>query len=139
MDAEKLKADLITQYKMTISEYTGEIKMVEQKAKKAMRTTLWFKIILSVATVTAVGSWLRNHGAKEMWAFIIVLAELADAMMNTLPYAEQRVKLPQMKIKLADILLEMQRDLLRLESGDITEYEAADKYYNHRNAWGKSL
>lgn len=139
MNSEKIKADLITQYKMTIKEFMAEIKQVEKKAKRAMRTTLWFKIILSVATVAAVGSWLRNHGAKEIWAFIIVLAELADAMMNTLPYAEQRVKLPQTKLKLVDILLELQHDLLRLESEEITVFEAADKYYNHLNTWGKSL
>lgn len=139
MDIGQTKADLITQYKMTISEYMSEIKQVEKKAQRAMRTVLLLKIVLSVATVAAVGAWLRNHGAREIWAFIIVLAELADAMMDTLPYAEQRVKLPQMKIKLVDILLEVQRDLLRLENGEITEFEAADKYYNHRNAWIKSL
>lgn len=131
--------DAKTKYRVTLAQYEAEIKKLEQKAKRAMRVTLWFKIILSVATVTAVGSWLRGHGAKEVWAFIIVLAELADAMMNTLPYADQRVKIPQMKIKLADVYVEMEHDLMRLETGQITEVEALGKYFDHRNAWGKAL
>ena len=129
----------ITKYRVTLSQYEAEIKQLEKKTKRAIRITLWFKIILSVATVAAVGSWLRGHGAKEVWAFIIVLAELADAMMNTLPYAEQRKNLPQMKIKVADIYVEMEHDLMRLETGQITEVEALEKYFNHRNAWGKAL
>lgn len=131
--------DAKTKYRVTLAQYEAEIKKLEQKAKRAMRVTLWFKIILSVATVTAVGSWLRGHGAKEVWAFIIVLAELADAMMNTLPYADQRTKIPQMKIKLADVYVEMEHDLMRLETGQITEVEALGKYFGHRNAWGKAL
>lgn len=131
--------DAKTKYRVTLAQYEAEIKKLEQKAKRAMRVTLWFKIILSVATVTAVGSWLRGHGAKEIWAFIIVLAELADAMMNTLPYADQRVKIPQMKIKLADVYVEMEHDLMRLETGQMTEVEALGKYFDHRNAWGKAL
>lgn len=131
--------DAKTKYRVTLAQYEAEIKELEKKAKRAMRITLWFKIILSVATVTAVGSWLRGHGAKEVWAFIIVLAELADAMMNTLPYSDQRTRIPQMKIKLADVYVEMEHDLMRLETGQITEVEALGKYFDHRNAWGKAL
>lgn len=131
--------DAKTKYRVTLAQYEAEIKELEKKAKRAMRITLWFKITMSVATVTAVGAWLRNHGAKETWAFIIVLAELADAMMNTLPYSDQRTRIPQMKIKLADVYVEMEHDLMRLETGQMTEVEALGKYFDHRNAWGKAL
>ncbi|MDM5223531.1 hypothetical protein QUF86_22915 [Peribacillus sp. NJ11] len=40
------------------------------------------KIILSIATITAVNGWLKNQHTKEVWAFIIVLAEIADEMMT---------------------------------------------------------
>lgn len=131
--------DTRIKYKLTLEQYMQEIQQVETKAKRAMRITLWLKIILSIATVSAVGAWLKGHGAKEVWAFIIVLAELADAMMNTLPYAEQRTKLPQMKIKLTDIYVEMEHDLTRLETGQITETDALEKYFAHRDTWGKAL
>ena len=131
--------DTKTKYRLTLAQYMQEIKQVETKAKRAMRITLWLKIILSIATVSAVGAWLKGHGAKEVWAFIIVLAELADAMMNTLPYAEQRTKLLAMKIKLTDVYIEMEHDLTRLENGLITEDAALEKYFAHRDAWGKAL
>lgn len=131
--------DIISQYVLRLDEYDREIKNTETKAHKAMRITLWLKIILSIATVAAVGSWLKGHGAKEVWAFIIVLAELADAMMNTLPFADQKSRLPQLKIKLVDIYFEMERDLIRLKQGDITEAEAIDRFYNHQNTWAKAL
>ena len=130
---------IINRYGTTLEEYAAEIKQTEKKAKRAMRVVLWMKIILSIATVTAVGGWLKNHQAKELWAFIIVLAELSDAMIDTLPYADQRVKLPQLKLKLVDIYIEMQHDMIRFERGDIGEIEALDRYYNHRNTWVKSL
>lgn len=131
--------DTRIKYRLTLEQYMQEIQQVETKARRAMRITLWLKIILSIATVSAVGAWLKGHGAKEVWAFIIVLAELADAMMNTLPYAEQRTKLPQMKIKLTDIYVEMEHDLTRLETGQITETDALEKYFAHRDTWGKAL
>lgn len=126
-------------YELTLAEYKQAITQVETKARRAMRITLWLKIILSIATVSAVGAWLKGHGAKEVWAFIIVLAELADAMMDTLPYAEQRRNLPQTKTKLNDIFIEMEQDMMRLETGQITENDALEKYFAHRDAWGKAL
>lgn len=131
--------DIASQYRLKLDEFDREIKRVENKAKKAMRFVLWMKVILSIATVAAVGSWLRGHGAKEVWAFIIVLAELADAMMDTLPYAEQRVKLPQMKLKLVDIYFEVERDLVRYQRKELTDEQAIDRYYNHINTWAKTL
>lgn len=109
------------------------------KYRLTLRVTLGIKIILSIATVPAVGAWLKGHGEKEEWIFIIVLAELTDAMINPLPYAEQRTKLPQMKIKSADIYIEMENDLTRQETGLITEAAALEKYFAHRDARGKAL
>lgn len=131
--------DIASQYRLKLDEFDREIKKVENKAKKAMRFVLWMKVILSIATVAAVGSWLKGHGAKEVWAFIIVLAELADAMMDTLPYAEQRVKLPQLKLKLVDIYFEVERDLVRYQRKELTGEQAIDRYYNHINTWAKTL
>lgn len=50
--------DTRTKYRLTLAQYMEEIKKVETKAKRAMRITLWLKIILSIATVSAVGAWL---------------------------------------------------------------------------------
>lgn len=127
------------EYKDCLKTFDEEIKQVEKKAQRAMRVILWLKILLAVAGVGAVGAWLRNHHARELWAVIILGSKIADEMLDTLPYAQQRVKLPQLKLKLVDIYLEMQRDLMVFEKGQITEDEAIDRYYNHRNTWIKSL
>lgn len=116
-----------------------EIKEVEAKAQRAMRVTLWLKIIMAIATVSAVGAWLQNHQVKELWAVIILGAKIADVMFDTLPYMQQRITLPQLKIKLVDIMLEMHHDLDRLNAGRITDTEATNSYYAHLNAWTKSL
>lgn len=127
------------EYQNVLREFDQEIKQVEQKAQRAMRVTLWIKIILSFASISAVGAWLKNHRMAETWALIIVLAEIADAMMDTLPYLQQRIQLPQLKIKLVDIMLEVERDYMLLCNDELTDKVALQRLYAHRNTWIKSL
>lgn len=131
--------EIIEKYNQELTTMDQEIKQTEQKAQRAMRVILWLKILLAVASVGAVGAWLKNHDAKEIWAVIILGSKIADEMLDTLPYAQQRVKLPQLKLKLVDIYLEMEQDLARLKRGDITEEQGLQKFYDHRNTWVKSL
>ena len=123
----------------TIKEFQKEVDNVDKKSQKAMRITLWLNIIIAVAGIGAVGAWLSDKGVKELWAMIIIFSKVADVMIDTLPFSEQRIKLPQLKLKLVDIVMEMERDQLSFERGNITEDEAINKFYDHRNAWIKSL
>lgn len=127
------------EYEDMLKEYDQEIKQVEQKAQRAMRITLWIKIVLSFASISAVGAWLKNHKMAETWALVIVFAEIADAMMDTLPYMQQRIHLPQLKIKLVDIYLEVEHDYMLLSAGEMSDRDALERLYSHRNAWIKSL
>lgn len=104
-----------------------------------MRIVLWMKIILSLASVAAVGAWLKGHGAKELWAVIILGSKIADVMLDTLPYVQQKEKLPQLKLKLVDIYLEIENDYTLLQQNQITDDEAVKKLFAHRNTWVKSL
>lgn len=45
--------------------------------KKAIRMVLSMKIILSIATITAVDGWLKNQHTKEVLAFTCS-SEIAD-------------------------------------------------------------
>lgn len=132
-------SEVLAKYQELIDKCQHEIQQTEQKAQRAMRIVLWMKIILALASVAAVGAWLKGHEAKELWAVIILGSKIADVMLDTLPYAQQKEKLPQLKLKLVDLFLEIENDYMLLQRNEITPDKAIKKLYAHRNAWVKSL
>ena len=131
------KTDIIKMYQSTLTEMNELIHQTELKAQKAMRITTWLKVIVAFASIYSIGSWLQKHGNGEVWALILIFAEVADMLFDTLPYFQQRVELPQMKLKLEYIMIEFASDLTQLERGTIEEDEALRRYYNHRKGWLK--
>lgn len=134
---EASKADILKEYKEFWDDAIIKIKQVETKAQKAMRITLWLKVIVAFASIYSIGAWLRKHGSGELWALILIFAEVADMLFDTLPYFNQRIELPQMKLKLEHIEIELKRDMFKFERGDIDEEEALRRYFAHRKAWLK--
>jgi len=131
------KTDIVKMYQSTLTEFNELIHQTEIKAQKAMRITTWLKVIVAFASIYSIGSWLQKHGEGEVWALILIFAEVADMLFDTLPYFQQRVELPQMKLKLEHILIEFASDLTQLERNTIDENEALRRYYNHRKSWLK--
>ena len=131
------KTDIVKMYQSTLTEFNELIHQTELKAQRAMRITTWLKVIVAFASIYSIGSWLRKHGSGELWALILIFAEVADMLFDTLPYFQQRIELPQMKLKLEHILIEFASDLTQLERDTIDENEALRRYYNHRKSWLK--
>ena len=130
--------DIIKMYTETDDEMKALIHETDKKAKRALRITVWLKIIVSLVSVSAIASWLKYHGHKEIWALLLILSELADMLLDNLPYFNQRIHLPQMKIKLEHIEIELKSDLLQFERGIIDEDEAVRRYFANRKAWLKA-
>ena len=131
------KTDIVKMYQSTLTEFNELIHQTELKAQRAMRITTWLKVIVAFASIYSIGSWLQKHGSGELWALILIFAEVADMLFDTLPYFQQRIVLPQMKLKLEHILIEFASDLTQLERDTIDENEALRRYYNHRKSWLK--
>ena len=121
MNTEATRADIIKEYKEFWDKTMQFIGQTEKKAQKAMRITLWLKVIVAFASVYSIGSWLRGHGHGEVWALILIFAEIADMLFDTLPYFQQRVELPKMKLKLEHIEVELKNDMFKFERGEIDE------------------
>lgn len=131
------KSEITKMYEGTWTEMNALIHQTELKAQKAMRVTLWLKVIVAFASVYSIGAWLRKHGEGETWALILIFGEIADMLFDTLPYFQQRVTLPQMKLKMEDIFLELESDRILFDRGEISEDEAIRRYFSHRKSWLK--
>lgn len=137
MNNDASRADIIKEYKEFWDDMRQLIDQTQKKAQKAMRITLWLKVIVAFASIYSIGSWLRKHGSGEVWALILIFAEVADMLFDTLPYFQQRVELPKMKLKLEHVEIELKRDMFKFERGEIDEEEALRRYFSHRKAWLK--
>lgn len=136
---EATRADIIKEYKEFWDNTVALITQTKKKAQRAMRITLWLKLIVAFASVYAIGSWLQKHGRGEIWALVLIFAELADMLFDTLPYFQQRITLPQMLLKLEHIELDLKEDMFAFERGEMTEDEALRRYFGHRKTWLKSI
>lgn len=137
MNGDTQGVDTLKMYQETWDEMKKLIEETKTKAQKAMRVTLWLKIIVSIASISAIASWLKDHGHKEIWALILIFSEIANMLLDNLPYFQQRINLPQMKLKMEHIEIELKSDMLQFERGDINEEEALRRYFSHRKAWLK--
>jgi len=126
-------------YQETWDEMKKLIEEVKTKSQRAMRITLWLKVIVAFASISAIGAWQRANGNAEIWALILIFAQIADMLFDTLPYFQQRITLPQQQLKLEHIEIDLKKDLLQFELGLITEEEAFRRYFEHRKSWIKAI
>ncbi|WP_409369161.1 hypothetical protein [Lysinibacillus sp. 38-6] len=131
--------DIIKMYQETWDEMKKLIEEVKTKSKRAMRITLWLKVIVAFASISAIGAWLRANGNGQIWALILIFAQIADMLFDTLPYFQQRITLPQQQLKLEHIEIDLKKDLLQFEMGLITAEEAFRRYFEHRKSWVKAI
>lgn len=136
---EATRADVLKEYKEFWDNTIALIGQTKRKAQKAMRITLWLKVIVAFASVYAIGAWLQKHGHGEIWALVLIFAEIADMLFDTLPYFQQRIILPKMQLKLEHIELDLKADMFRLECGEIGIEEAMRRYFEHRKTWIKAI
>lgn len=135
---ELTNIDIVKLYNQTYEEMRTKISDINQKNKRAMKVTLVLKLTVAIISIGAISSWLKSHGHKEIWAGILILGEIADVLLDNLPYFQQQITLPKMKIKLEHIELDVQKDLIKFERGEIDSTEAIRRYFMHRDRWTKS-
>lgn len=134
-----INPDITKMYAMSIEEFNSKIKETHQKAQKAMRVTLWLKLIVTMSSIYSISAWLKSHHHANVWALILVASEVAGVLLDTLPYFQQRIELPKMKLKLEHIYFDIIKDFSKFERGELEEKEALRRYWEHRKNWVKSV
>lgn len=109
------------------------------KAQKAMRVTLWLKLLVTMSSIYSISAWLKDHHHANIWALILVVSEVAGVLLDTLPYFQQRMELPKMKLILEHIYFDIIKDFSKFERGELEEKEALRRYWEHRKNWIKSV
>lgn len=131
----KTNADIAKMYCMSIEEFNTKIQDTKAKAQKAMRVTLWLKLIVTLSSIYSIAEWLKSHDHANTWALILVVSEVAGVLLDTLPYFQQRIELPKMKLNLEAIYFDLIRDFVKFERCELTEDEAIRRYWDHRRKW----
>lgn len=140
IDEQKwINPDITKMYSMSIEEFNSKIKETHQKAQKAMRVTLWLKLLVTLSSIYSIFAWLEDHHHANIWALILVVSEVAGVLLDTLPYFQQRMELPKMKLILEHIYFDIIKDFSKFERGEIEEKEALRRYWEHRKNWIKSV
>ncbi|MCQ2308071.1 MAG: hypothetical protein MJ000_11010 [Bacteroidales bacterium] len=127
--------DIIKMFAMAISEFKEMINKNKQKTQKAMRITLILKLITTLASIYSISAWLEDHDKANWWALILVLSEIAGVLLDTLPFFQQRIELPKVKLKLEHIYFDMIEDFNMFQRAEIDEKEALRRYWSHRRSW----
>ena len=133
-----INPDIVKLYAMTIEEFNTKIQQNKQKSQKAMRITLILKLLLTLSSIFSIASWLKSHNHDNIWALILVISEVSGVLLDTLPYFQQRIELPKVKIKLEHIYFDMIRDFNKFQRGELDEREAQRRYWSHRRSWIQS-
>ena len=138
-DKPYINPDITKMYSMSIEEFNSKIKETHQKAQKAMRITLWLKLLLTMSSIYSISAWLKSHHHANIWALVLIVSEVSGVLLDTLPYFQQRMELPKMKLKLEHIYFDIIRDFVKFERGELKEDEAIRRYWDHRKNWVKSV
>lgn len=136
---EFANSDIVKMYSMSIEQFNGKINDIKSKAQKAMRITLWLKLLLTLSSIYSISAWLHSHHHANIWALVLVISEVAGVLLDTLPYFQQRIELPKLKLSLEHVYFELIQDYCHFERGEIDEKEALRRYWSHRKAWVKAV
>ena len=104
-----------------------------------MRITLWLKLLLTISSIYSVSAWLKDHHHANIWALILIISEVAGVLLDTLPYFQQRIELPKLKLALAHVYYDMAEDFYKFERGELNENEALRRLLSHRRTWLKTI
>lgn len=138
-NAHDLNIDIVKMYAMSIEEFNKKIQEVKDKAQKAMRVTLWLKLLITLSSIYSISAWLHNHHHANIWALVLIISEVAGVLLDTLPYFQQRIELPKLKLSLEHVYFEFITDSIKYQRGEISEKEAIRRYWSHRKAWVKAV
>lgn len=136
---EFANSDIVKMYSMSIEQFNSKINDIKSKAQKAMRVTLWLKLLITLSSIYSISAWLNDHHHANIWALILVISEVAGVLLDTLPYFQQRIELPKLKLSLEHVYFELIQDYCHFERGEIDEKEALRRYWSHRKAWVKAV
>ena len=138
-NSQNLNMDIVKMYSMSIEEFNKKIQEIKGKAQTAMRITLWLKLLVTLSSIYSISAWLHNHHHANIWALVLVISEVAGVLLDTLPYFQQRMELPKLKLSLEHIYFEFIVDSIEYQRGEISEKEAIRRYWSHRKAWVKAI
>jgi len=126
-------------YAMSAEEFNTKLDDIKKKAQTAMRITLWLKLLVTLSSIYSISAWLKDHHHANTWALILVISEVAGVLLDTLPYFQQRIELPKLKLALSHIYFDLIRDFVMFERGELSEDEAIRRYWAHRTNWIKTV
>lgn len=134
-----INPDVVKMYATSIEEFNVKISQIKSKAQKAMRVTLWLKLLVTMSSIYSISAWLKDHHHANTWALILVVSEVSGVLLDTLPYFQQRIELPKLKLGLSHIYFELIGDFVMYERGELTDDEAIRRYWCHRKNWIKTV
>lgn len=132
-------SDITKLYASSLEEFNAKMDDLKTKAQRAMRITLWLKLLVTLASIYSISSWLHNHHHANTWALILVVSEVAGVLLDTLPYFQQRIELPKLKLGLSHIYYDLSADFYKFQRGELSENEALRRLFAHRKAWVKTV
>lgn len=135
----EINPDVVKLYSMSAEEFNAKLDQIKNKAQTAMRVTLWLKLLVTMSSIYSISQWLHDHNKANTWALILVISEVSGVLLDTLPYFQQRIELPKLKLGLSHIYFELIQDFVMYERGEMTDDEAIRRYWVHRKNWVKTV
>lgn len=88
--------------------------------------TTWltrFTIGRAIVSVGALGSWFAGIGHPEVWGAVIVVSQVAEAVVNALPLSTRQKGLSAFALALESILIDALLEWETVHSGEIDSRE----------------
>lgn len=132
-------SDITRLFASSLEEFNAKMEDLKSKAQTAMRVTLWLKLLITMSSIYSISAWLKDHHHANIWALILVISEVAGVLLDTLPYFQQRIELPKLKLALSHIYYDLATDFYKFQRGELSENEAIRRLFAHRKAWVKTV
>jgi hypothetical protein len=90
------------------------------------RLTTWlsgFAIGRAIVSVGALGSWFAGLGHPEVWGGIIVISQVAEAVVNALPLSARQKNLSAFALALESILIDALMEWEDIYAGELAARE----------------
>lgn len=90
---------------------------------EAVRLDTSIEIFLAIVSNGSIAAWVIWSKAQFIWASIIALSQLVNAVKPYLPYQRRIRNLESLKIELTELLLQMEAKWYKVSDNQLTDEE----------------
>lgn len=107
----------------------------EEHQRRSEKLLFTARLLCAAVSIVSVLIWSIAKSMPALWASLIALAQIAQSMLDSLPWAKQLTALQYLIPELSDLLVDIDKDWMVLERIGADENDTIEKIHAYEQSY----